>query len=68
MIQLDADSPVLYSDGHRLIQILNNFLSNAFKFTEKGYVTLKIHHEIKETHARRPKARQYESIPSVLCY
>ena len=51
MIQLDADSPVLYSDGHRLIQILNNFLSNAFKFTEKGYVTLKIHHEIKETHA-----------------
>ena len=50
MIQLDADSPVLYSDGHRLIQILNNFLSNAFKFTEKGYVTLKIHHEIKETH------------------
>ena len=53
MIQLDADSPVLYSDRHRLIQILNNFLSNAFKFTEKGYVSLKIHHETKETHARK---------------
>lgn len=47
-IVLDAKSPKLYSDGHRLIQILNNFLSNAFKFTEKGSVILDIHHERKE--------------------
>ena len=55
MIQLDADSPILYSDQHRLIQILNNFLSNAFKFTEKGDITLQIHHEIKETLPRGQK-------------
>lgn len=29
-------------DPHRINQILNNLLSNAMKFTEKGYVTLEI--------------------------
>jgi two-component system chemotaxis sensor kinase CheA len=31
-----------YSDQQRLLQILQNLLSNAFKFTEKGSVTLSI--------------------------
>jgi len=34
--------PVLSTDGQRLQQILKNLLSNAFKFTEQGGVTLQI--------------------------
>jgi CheY-like chemotaxis protein/signal transduction histidine kinase/CHASE3 domain sensor protein len=34
---------ILHTDAQRLEQILKNLLSNAFKFTEKGTVTLKIH-------------------------
>ncbi len=33
----------IYSDGQRVEQILKNFLSNAFKFTSEGSVTLNIH-------------------------
>ncbi|WP_364146175.1 response regulator [Paenibacillus sp. LPE1-1-1.1] len=41
--RLNADVPsLLYTDGQRLQQILKNLLSNAFKFTEKGSVTLSI--------------------------
>ncbi|MFC5404734.1 response regulator [Cohnella soli] len=35
-------SPILRTDGQRLLQILKNLLSNAFKFTNKGTVTLEI--------------------------
>ncbi|MGP7816660.1 response regulator [Niallia sp. 01092] len=39
------DLPVsIYTDEHRLKQILTNLLSNAFKFTNKGSVTLYIQH------------------------
>ncbi len=37
----DVPSPI-YTDGQRLQQILKNLLSNAFKFTEHGGVTLSI--------------------------
>ncbi|MBI2266335.1 MAG: HAMP domain-containing protein, partial [Armatimonadetes bacterium] len=33
----------LYTDSKRVKQVLKNFLSNAFKFTEKGRVTLEVH-------------------------
>ena len=42
-ITIDPDVPASIStDGQRLDQILRNFLSNAFKFTEDGSVTLNI--------------------------
>ncbi|WP_423800090.1 CHASE3 domain-containing protein [Neobacillus sp. SAB-20_R2A] len=42
-VQTDADvPPVISTDGQRLQQILKNLLSNAFKFTEQGSVTVQI--------------------------
>lgn len=43
-VRLDEGLPeTLHTDGQRVEQILKNLLSNAFKFTEKGTVTLDIH-------------------------
>ncbi len=42
-VQTEADVPsVILTDGKRLQQILKNLLSNAFKFTEQGSVTVRI--------------------------
>src|SRR5437660_1663759 len=34
--------PAIYTDAQRLDQVLKNLLSNAFKFTERGYVKLRV--------------------------
>lgn len=42
--EVDDQLPaVLYTDEQRLLQIVKNLLSNAFKFTSEGQVTLSIH-------------------------
>jgi two-component system, chemotaxis family, sensor kinase CheA len=38
----DDITPIIYTDEQRLQQILKNLLSNAFKFTDKGSVSIKI--------------------------
>ena len=43
-VTLPADLPDLYADRARLVQILNNLLSNAHKYTpEAGHIQIKAH-------------------------
>ena len=47
IVDADADLPSrLYGDELRLRQILNNLLSNAFKYTDTGQVRLSVKHNI----------------------
>ena len=45
-LDIDANTPVnLYGDELRVKQILNNILSNAFKYTEKGAIKMSVYPE-----------------------
>jgi len=47
ILEIDEHLPSLnYGDELRIKQILNNLLSNAFKYTDEGFVKLKVYHEI----------------------
>ena len=65
-VEINADVPqALYTDGGRLQQVLKNLLSNAFKFTEQGDVTLMVRRAEK---GRRFQNPTLEAAPDVIAF
>jgi PAS domain S-box-containing protein len=58
-LEIDENTPLdLFGDELRIKQILTNILSNAFKYTEEGIVTLSVSAEVsQEASVSDPKAR-----------
>ncbi|GHS85599.1 hypothetical protein AGMMS49957_02000 [Synergistales bacterium] len=51
-LQVDETIPTkLYGDNMRVKQILNNLLSNAFKYTDEGYVIFRVEWQKKQDYA-----------------
>jgi CheY-like chemotaxis protein/signal transduction histidine kinase/HAMP domain-containing protein len=57
--------PTIYTDGHRLQQVLKNLLSNAIKFTQEGGVSLTIRRAEK---GRRFATRTLDAAPEVIAF
>jgi HAMP domain-containing protein/signal transduction histidine kinase/CheY-like chemotaxis protein len=62
-IETDQNLPeFLETDPHRLNQILKNLLSNSFKFTEKGGVTLRIYKANQNWKHKSPSLEEAETV------
>jgi signal transduction histidine kinase len=48
--EFDAKIPLVFFDRDRIIQVLNNLLSNACKFTRQGGITVKTQDKSSENH------------------
>jgi HAMP domain-containing protein/CheY-like chemotaxis protein len=65
-VELNTDlPPSIYTDGGRLQQVIKNLLSNAFKFTQEGSVTLTIRRADK---GRRFQNRALEAAAEVIAF
>jgi CheY-like chemotaxis protein len=65
-VEVNGDvQPAIYTDGGRLQQVLKNLLSNAFKFTEHGDVTLTVRRAEK---GRRFLNPTLEAAPEVVAF
>jgi HAMP domain-containing protein/CheY-like chemotaxis protein/signal transduction histidine kinase len=63
-IQPDAPSPI-YTDPQRMQQVIKNLLSNAFKFTEQGAVTLTVRKADKD---RKFASRSLDQAKEVIAF
>jgi signal transduction histidine kinase len=48
--ELDEHIPPVFFDNDRIIQVLNNLLNNAIKFTKEGGITVKTQNKASENH------------------
>src|SRR5438552_12049897 len=65
-VDVNADLPAtIYTDGGRLQQVLKNLLSNAFKFTHDGEITLTVRRAEK---GRRFQNPALEAAPEVVAF
>ncbi|HEY3112845.1 MAG TPA: HAMP domain-containing protein [Gemmatimonadaceae bacterium] len=65
-VDVNADlPPTIYTDGSRLQQVLKNLLSNAFKFTQEGEVTLTVRRAEKGRKFQNPAL---EAAPEVIAF